>query len=49
MSTSILNILYSESDYRDKFGMIFHMDCMKFMKKLIEAKAPTSIKKRHEI
>lgn len=29
--TQILKTLYNQSDYHDKFGMIFNTDCMEFM------------------
>jgi hypothetical protein len=34
MSTSILNTMYKKSDYKDKSGMIFNMDCMNFMSQI---------------
>ena len=33
---NILRTFYKSANYKDKYGMIFHMDCMKFMKKLHE-------------
>lgn len=29
--TQILRNLYNKSNYHDKSGMIFHIDCMEFM------------------
>ena len=29
--TNILRQLYGQSDYHDKYGMIFNTDCIKFM------------------
>lgn len=33
---NILKTFYKSANYKDKYGMIFHMDCMKFMRKLHE-------------
>lgn len=33
---NILKTFYKSANYKDKYGMIFNMDCMKFMKKLHE-------------
>lgn len=33
---NILKTFYKSANYKDKYGMIFNMDCMKFMKKIHE-------------